>query len=642
MFDKMISKMTNFSRSLESELLSEKFSEKIASEILSSNNVDINKKTYDGQTYLHLCLKHNKIKSAVWLIKNGIDVSVSDSNGNSSLRIAVEKGNFEIINAITTYTNISIDQRDSNGRSLLQDAVIYGHDKIAEHLIDNNIDINNIDNRKRNVAFDAISYGNEEIIDTIVTQDDIDLNVVDSEGNTLLHNHKVLYDDNLASKLLENGADPTICDKDGQNFLAHTALRGIAGEAILEVAIRCGCDINRKVANENSILMEVMFAFAKIPSSENERREGLKSMAKKLINFGLDVDAIDKNDENVLFNSIRVNDVDSCAFLLENGVNVNQKNKKHESPLLIAAIKGVISLDIILLLLQYGANPLLKDNHSQTIPEVLNDIILHVHNFKELDDKQLLAKIDPSGNYMLVLKELLLRKNFKYEYLDSTNNPLFFKSFINGDIATTKLYLKHGLDINLKNKYGHNLFYEYALRVFEKGEYIENFRENLVFLLVNKSNTQVLNKDGQTIYMKVAHIKDCNLKLFRKLVEVARYDYKSVDNFGRTIIHACVWSNNIELLGLVYGVERNIQNISDKLNILPITYAAIMGNIDMVREFLRRDAIIKSNKPIHKSAKTKFQPMLKNLDKLCEGINDKDFIRKINILKEQILVDFAV
>lgn len=135
-------------------------------------------------------------------------------------------------------------------------------------------------------------------------------------------------------------------------------------------------------------------------------------------------------------------------------------------------------------------------------------------------------------------------------------------------------------------------------------------------------------------------LKNCNLQLFRKLIEVTHYDYKSQDNLGRTIIHACVWSNNIDLLNLIYGVERNIQNIPDQFGLLPITYAALLGNKTMVKEFLRRDALIKSSKKLHSAVISKFQPMLKNLNKLVEEESNKECLRKLVILTEQTKKDF--
>jgi ankyrin repeat protein len=161
----------------------------------------------------------------------------------------------------------------------------------------------------------------------------------------------------------------------------------------------------------------------------------------------------------------------------------------------------------------------------------------------------------------------------------------------------------------------------------------------LTYLLVNKSDIRVKNKNGQIIHLRVALIKNCNIRLFRKLVELTKLDYMSVDNMGKTIIHACVMSNNTELYNFVYGVERNIQNIADQYNILPITYAALLGRQEIVLDLLKKDTIINSGKPIAQSMKEKLKPMIKNLDKLSEGVEDPVLLRQLAILKEQTIKD---
>ena len=67
----------------------------------------------------------------------------------------------------------------------------------------------------------------------------------------VLNDKKVLSDDKIAKKLLENGANPTIIDPNGSNFITHTALRGEDGEELLNVAIEQGCDLNSNVADKS-------------------------------------------------------------------------------------------------------------------------------------------------------------------------------------------------------------------------------------------------------------------------------------------------------------------------------------------------------------------------------------------------------
>ncbi len=637
MFKKIMCMLNPTIDNLEEELFSSSFNEDSADNFISSDKININELNNKNETLLHRTLRKNKFKASVWLVKNGIDTDVQDKTGISGLRLAIEKGNMPVINAAFTNPDININQKDHSGRSLLQDAVILGHEKVARFLIEQSIDVNNADKNNRNVIFDAISYGDDGMINTILNDTKIDLNLVDTDGNTVLHNKKVLEDDDLAEKLLLNGANPTICNMAGGNYLTYTALRGEEGERMIDIAIQCGCDLNSKVANTNSILMEVMYAFTKISDTEQSRRKGLKGIAKKLIDSGLDVEAINSKGETALFNIIRLGDIEGCAFLLENKVNVNHINKDGETALAISILQGIKNIDIIILLLQYGASPVIKDKHNQTILELLNNIILHIHDLKAIEDETIFENINVTGNYMLVLKEILSIHTFEYDFLDSNGNPLFFEPFLHGDLPTTRLYLKHGLNINAINNSGHNIFYEYVLQVFEKGEYFDDFRDTLAFLLVNKVSIKSTNKHGQNIYTKIALLKDCNLKLFRKLSELTKHDYKSTDNMGRTIIHSCVWTNNIELLSLVYGVERNIQNIPDNYNILPITYAALFGHKDMVIEFLRRDVLVRSGKPIKHAVKQKFQPLLKNLSKLTEECYDQDYIRKIEILQTEVI-----
>jgi len=640
MFKKLMSKLNPTVENLREELLNKDFNEDTAESILSSNKIDINHKDNNGESLLLNCLNKDKYKASIWLIEHGIDITISIKN-TSAIRIAVNKGATKVVKSLIKNRKINIDQVDDKGRSLLQDAIIMGHRAVVQVLIENEISPNIIDSHGKNAIFDAIDYGDEKIVDMLLEIEDINLSAIDHSGKTIMHDKKILEDDALARKLLENGADPTINDKNNNNFLTHIVLKGEEGEALLDIAIANGCNLDAKVADENSILMEVMQAFSKIPHEDKERRGGMEKIAKKLLDSGIDIDAINIKGETALFNLTRINDIDGCAFLLNHGVKPNIANNNGETVLSIAILKGFQCIDLISLLLKYKASPLIKDKNGKTLCEQLNDIILHVHDICPMEDEELLEQIHAKGNYMLVLKEILSRKDINFNYWDSTGQPLFFMPFLKGYNDLCQLYLKAGLNINMRNKHSHTLFFEYNLRIFEQNEYFEEYRSQLIYLILHKANVATPNKEGQTIYTKIALLSHCNLQLFRKLNEVSRYDFTKVDKLGRTILHSCVWGGNLELLKLIYSMEESILNVADKLNILPITYAALFGNKEIVLELLKKDAFVTTDKDIPDSVKKKFKPLLKNLKVLVVDVKDKDILNKLKILLSQVVRDLT-
>ncbi|MEA3352545.1 MAG: ankyrin repeat domain-containing protein [Campylobacterota bacterium] len=640
MLNKFLNKVSLTFENLTEIVLTTPFQSDDAKKIVDSNKVNINEKNEKGETLLHLAIKKNKLKAAKWLVEHGIKTNIEDKSGMNDILLAVERGDVSVVDALYKQDKSNILITNSE-RTLLQDAALAGQLRIFRYLLNTPIDINSQDKLKRTVIFDAISFGERDIINEVISQKNINLNIQDINGKTVLHDQKVLNNDDLAKQLLIHGADPTICDEEGNNFITYTALRGEAGEAVLDTAIESGFDINKKVLNDLTIVMEVMLDFIKTDHNNKARRSALKKVAKKLINNKADINSLKDNGESILFDMIHHNDYDGCAFLMENGADSNIKNNAQETPLYLSIIRGQLYFDITMLMIKYGANPTLTNKGDKTIPEVLNEIILHTSNLKTLEDKDLMSKINDEDDYRRILQQILSLKKFNYNYFDSNGDPLFYSPFYNGDIKTSQLYMQNGFDINMLNKDKLNLFYQYVDHIFAEGKDVTDFKEKIVFLIVNKADVKVKNPAGQTIFTKVSLIPDCNLKLFSKLKSVVKYDYKSKDNMGRTIMHCCVTSNNLELLRLIFGIDREVQNIPDSLNVLPVTYAALFGNKQMVIEFLKRDSIIKSPKAIHILAKKKFKPLLKNITKLTEGIDDVDLLKKIKTLQEQVVKDIA-
>jgi len=629
------------------ELLQDNPNEKWLEDSLKDEMIDINHKDKKGDTFLMKCIKVSKINSAKWLIEHRVDLTIQNTQGKSALYLAIEKRNRDIIKQILDLKIIDLEQRDIDGRTLLQNIVMLGHNQMAKVLISNGANINNIDNKNRNLLYDALSYGEQGFIQYLLNLEGLELNLLDEDGNSIMHHVEVLKDDGIATKLLIAGAEPTLKNNSGESFLLTTALRGKNGEDLIDIALENGADVNCLTANGNTILMELIALSSNLTIKDKDKRESLLKTSRKMLQHGGNINAIEQNNESGLFNAIRLCDYELTSFLLSGGIDPNIISDNKETVLNLIIYEGIKELDIISLLIDYGANPNIRNKDGKSIYELLNMLTLHTLGTKIITDKDIVNKIDEDGKYAKIIQEFLAHrdKEESLNYLDSTGDPLFFKPLLYGHFPLFKLYIKNGLDINTTNKANHSIFYEYVVKVFEENKSDDNicekFQNNLSNLLSNKADKNYQDSLGWTILHKIVGTK-CNDKLFDILTKIVLFDYTIQDYQGRTVIHNAVWANKLPIVKKIYAFSPQTMNIVDDYELLPITYAALLGNQKLVMLFLSMNSNISGRKEITDKAIKKFSPMLKNLKKLKLGIEDKNLIKKFDILIGQIVKDFKL
>lgn len=625
----------------EEELFKPEIDTQLLEKMIVQLNIDLNYLDQNNQPLVHKCLKKRMYRSASWLIEKGADTLVKDPKNNDLLDLTIELDKPTIVKQILILKKHNINKLDQDKRSLLQNVVVEGKNEIAKLLIEFGADFNHKDKNSRNVVFDALSYGNEEFIDYLLEINGIELDTVDIEQNSIMHHHEVITNDSLAKKLIQKGVDTTIKDKNGNTFLCSTALRGIQAYELVLEAIKHGADINSRVADEKTILMELITSYSKLSDEEKERRKALFEMAKLTVSEGIDLNGINSDKESALFNAVKTFNIDLVAFLLNQGANPNIQNRYSQTVLNYAIYEGIENLDIILLLLRYGADPLTKNNKNQTIYEILNEIILHTHGNKILEDKFVLSKIKPEGQYIVILKELLNSSSDDLDFKDSKGNPLFFDPLLYNNFQLFKLYIKNGLNIHNTNKYGHNILFEYILKVFKDNEENPEFQNNISMILSKKVEHNIQDNDGNTILHKILSTP-CDRNLFYTLTDTILFNYELTDKLGRSIAHNTIWFNKPFAIKRIHEKNKRVINIPDCYGILPLTYAALLGSQPLVLLLLELNANIKSGLKIADSTIEKFKPMLKNLEKLKKGISDPNTILNIDKVIDQVKRDFKV
>jgi ankyrin repeat protein len=347
------------------ELLHKNFDKEWLKEALDSKKVDINYVDDYGNSFLMKCMKVGKFKPAIWLIENGIDLTLENDENEAAFDYAIAKNNHEILNMILDNHDIAINETDNEGRTLLQNAVVQGSNGVAKILIKHGAELNNIDMHGRNVVYDALSYGDENFIRYLSSLEGIDLNTIDDNGNSVMLHPQVIKDDDIAKDMLRAGADPTIKNKSGNSFLLTTALRGEEADGVIDVLL----ENSGGSYDSNKIVKELVDISAKLPDEDKEKRDRLLRTAKKTMKSGAKVNSVksDNSNESGLFDAVRLNDYELSSFLLTSGMDPNLQNDEGSTALVESIYDGMKNIKIIKLLLEHGATPNIKNNKNETL-----------------------------------------------------------------------------------------------------------------------------------------------------------------------------------------------------------------------------------------------------------------------------------
>jgi len=95
----------------------------------------LGKQRDDGETLLTFSCKYKGNERIKKIINYGIDVNISNTNGDTPLTIACKKGNIEIVKYLIEIAHAKISTKDIYGNSPLIIACFFMHDKIAKYLI---------------------------------------------------------------------------------------------------------------------------------------------------------------------------------------------------------------------------------------------------------------------------------------------------------------------------------------------------------------------------------------------------------------------------------------------------------------------------------------------------------------------------
>ena len=274
-------------------------------ELLISKGADIHMKGMEGRTVLHMAVEKGKVKTAAFLLNEGINPNSQDDYNNSPLHDAIwfiddEDKQKEILDLLIS-SGADIHLRGHGGKTALHVAATKARSKIVLYLLDKGISPNSQDDRIYSPLHSAIWFVDDEdkqqeIINLLISKG-ADIHLRGHRGRSALHMAVSKARIKTARFLLDEGISPN-CQDDRNNSPLHDAIWFIESEdqqiEIVDYLISKEADMSMKgpggrtvlhMAVERSRLKTVQFLLDEgiSPNSQNDYNNSPLHDALRLI-----------------------------------------------------------------------------------------------------------------------------------------------------------------------------------------------------------------------------------------------------------------------------------------------------------------------------------------------------------------------
>lgn len=624
------------------ELKSTSFNESKVNSMLQ--HININQKNSELQNFLHIVIPDNLIESVKTLLKNGINYNAADSLGETPIMLAAKYGHKQIIDELLN-AGANVNFENQNGYTAIEFAILNNHFSVFKQLKPHLDNINRRNSQDLTLLHLAIHAQNILIVHNLL-----------NDKKFIKHQDILFYkytfsDFEIFNAILKYFPNPNVIDSHGRNLLFYVVENGIKSEDLFFYLIKFGLDINSIDIEGNNLLLHLVKYILKRKEYYKTKKQKDKNNEKidvqNLINFipilieeDIDTSVCNNRNETVISLAAKHSAVDVLTELLDYEINIDLLNRHNETALNEIIIKGEEYIDVISLLLDYGSNTNIKDKNEKTVIEKIIDAILAINNEKKLKGS-LKKELDLKTDYKHILTTILTKSDVNLTLLNSKGEPYFFDAIRYGNLELCKLLIKYGAEINQKDINEENIIYKYMDENQNRttDSELRSYQHMLHSIIM--IGADVNSKDsygGITLHKAILNCDQVAIKII--IHSGANID--AIDNRGRNIIHNTVWKNKINIFKQVYPYNKKLLNEVDKFGVLPINYAAFLGYIDFVLEFIELNAHV--NNP-HKKAKYILNFLNKfhdNLKKLEDKARTKDQKSKVQILVNNMIKEFDV
>ncbi len=260
------------------------------------------------------------------LLDKGASPNARDGDGRTALAVAADQGDLEVVKLLLD-RGAEVNARDYEGTTPLMIAALRGDPNMVELLLDKGADLHAMTKNGRNALAEAAAHYRLDIV-----------RLLKARGAKLtLPMAAALGDADEVHRLINQGADPNARDGKGETALMRAAQW--IGPTNLRPLKHWGKDFGRPKKDDPES--------ARIPVSNRLK------VARLFLENGADVDAKDRSGRTALMTAAESGVLDLAKLLLNKGADVNARSNRNITSLMIAA--RCRNLDMVELLLQHGA-----------------------------------------------------------------------------------------------------------------------------------------------------------------------------------------------------------------------------------------------------------------------------------------------
>lgn len=275
----------------------------------------------------------------------------------SEIHDLVKEGDLEGVRKILKIDRTLVNAKDNNGKTPLIWACSIDNVVIARYLLEKNADPDIKDENGSTALHISANSGNLELVKLLLQNETSSINAGAEWGNTPLHLACERGHPEVVKVLLENGADI-----EARNALKRTPIIGAGRESgnleVIKFLVEKGADINAMDAwNDTALTLAAWRGFEEavnflierksiIPESAKVRalwyaaERGLPLLFQYMLENGLNFNEIKEHIDAIQHAAAAGGSVDIMKSLIQQGFEINRKDKDGWTPLHYAAAEG--------------------------------------------------------------------------------------------------------------------------------------------------------------------------------------------------------------------------------------------------------------------------------------------------------------